>query len=230
MNLLSIIIDLALVAVFVLAVIKGRRNGFVKTVLSIIATIIAIVVAKEFCEPIALWIEENLIRNAAMHSITNVINFHIGGTIEDAISAIPPYILNAAEYAGVEIESFVSGGIITDETSATATGAIYSAIKEVAIIPAAKVVAFFIVYAIVNAILSIGISFVNKIFKLPVLKGINRLLGGIIGAVKGVFETYVISAVIGFLSMLIPTHELPEAVEQTVLHSALWESIISFLK
>ena len=230
MNLLSIIIDLALVAVFVLAVIKGRRNGFVKTVLSIIATIIAVVVAKEFCEPIAIWIEENLVRNAAMSSIANVLEFKIGGTIEDAISAIPPYILNAAEYAGVEIESFVSGGIITDETSATATQAIYSAIKEVAIIPAAKVVAFFVVYAIVNAILSIGISLVNKIFKLPVLKGINRLLGGIIGAVKGVFETYVISAVIGFLSMLIPTHEFPEAVEQTILHSALWESIISFLK
>lgn len=230
MGLLPIIIDLVLVVIFIGGIIKGRKNGFVKMVLSIIATIVAILIAKEYCEPVALWIEENLIRNAAMHSITNVLEFKIGGTIQDAISAIPPYILNAAEYAGVEIESFVSGGIITAETSATAAQAIYSAIKEVAIIPAAKVVAFLIIYAIVNAILSIGVSFVSKIFKLPVLKGINRLLGAVVGGIKGFFEVYIISAAVGFLSMLIPDHEITQAIENTVLQNALWENIINLLK
>ena len=230
MGLLSIIIDFILIAVFIGGIIKGRKNGFVKMILSIVATIVAILIAKEYCESVALWIEENLIRNAAMHSITNVINFNIGGTIEDAISAIPPYILNAAEYAGVEIESFVSGGIITAETSATATQAIYSAIKEVAIIPAAKIVAFFVIYAILNALLSIGISFVDKIFKLPILKGLNRLLGTIVGGIKGFFEMFIISTVVGFLTMLIPDHEIIEAISNTVIQNTLWEILIDFLK
>lgn len=230
MGLLSIVIDFILIAVFIGGIIKGRRNGFVKMVLSIIATVVAILIAKEYCEPVALWIEENLIRSAAMHSITNVLEFKIGGTIEDAISAIPPYILNAAEYAGVEIESFVSGGIITEETSATATQAIYSAIKEVAIIPAAKIVAFFVIYAILNALLSIGISFVDKIFKLPVLKGLNRLLGTIVGGIKGFFEMFIISTVVGFLTMLIPDHEIIEAISNTVIQNTLWEILIEFLK
>mgnify|MGYP003321284938 CR=1 FL=1 len=109
MAILSVIIDIALVAVFIGAVIKGRKNGFVKMILSIIAAVIAILIAKEYCEPVALWIEENLIRNAAINSIANVLSFNIGGTIQNAISSMPDYILNAAEYAGVEIESFVSG-------------------------------------------------------------------------------------------------------------------------
>ena len=230
MGLLSIVIDVILIAFFIGGIIKGRKNGFVKMVLSIVATIVAILIAKEYCESVAMWVEENLVRNAAMHSITNVLEFKIGGTIQDAISAIPPYILNAAEYAGVEIESFVSGGIITTETSATATEAIYSAIKEVAIIPAAKVVAFFIIYAIANALLSIGISFINKIFKLPILKGLNRLLGTIIGGIKGFFEMFIISAVVGFLTMLIPDHEIIEAISNTVIQNTLWEILIDFLK
>ena len=230
MGLLSIIIDFILIAVFIGGIIKGRKNGFVKMILSIVATIVAILIAKEYCESVALWIEENLIRNAAMNSIANVLEFKIGGTIEDAISAIPPYILNAAEYAGVEIESFVSGGIITAETSATATQAIYSAIKEVAIIPAAKIVAFFVIYAILNALLSIGISFVDKIFKLPILKGLNRLLGTIVGGIKGFFEMFIISTVVGFLTMLIPDHEIIEAISNTVIQNTLWEILIEFLK
>ena len=157
MAILSVVIDIALVAVFIGAVIKGRKNGFVKMILSIIATVVAILIAKEYCEPVALWIEENLIRNAAINSIANVLSFNIGGTIQNAIDAMPDYILNAAEYAGVEIESFVSG-VITTETVGTATNAIYYAVKDFAIIPAAKIVAFFVIYAIANAVLSIGIS------------------------------------------------------------------------
>lgn len=229
MGILSIVIDIALVAVFVGAIIKGRKNGFVKMILSIIAAIVAILIAKEYCEPVSLWIEENLIRNAAMNSIANVLSFKIGGTIQDAIGAMPAYILNAAEYAGVEIESFVSG-VITTETVGTATNAIYSAVKDFAIIPAAKIVAFFVIYAIANAVLSIGISFINKIFKLPILKSLNRTFGAVVGGVKGFFEVYIISAAVGFLSMLIPDHEITEAIANTILQSALWENILNFLK
>ena len=229
MAILSVVIDIALVAVFVGAIIKGRKNGFVKMILSIIAAIVAILIAKEYCEPVSLWIEENLIRNAAINSIANVLSFNIGGTIQNAVDSMPDYILNAAEYAGVEIESFVSG-VITTETVGTATNAIYSAVKDFAIIPAAKIVAFFVIYAIANAVLSIGISFINKIFKLPILKGLNRLLGAVIGGIKGFFEIYIISAAVGFLSMLIPDHEITQAITNTVIQNALWENILNFLK
>lgn len=229
MGILPFIIDLLLVSVFIGGIIKGRNNGFVKTVLSIVATVVGILIAKEYCEPVALWIEENLIRNAAMNSITEVLSYHIGGTVQDMINALPAYIKNAAEYAGVEIESFVSG-VITVETVGTATQSIYSAIKEFAIIPAAKVVAFVIIYAIANVLFSIVISIVNNIFRLPILKGLNRTLGMVIGGIKGVFEMYVISALIGFLSMLIPVAEFNEAVQKAVLHSGLWETILNFLK
>ncbi len=229
MRILPIVIDLLLVSVFIGGIIKGRNNGFVKTALSIVAAIVGILIAKEYCEPVALWIEEHFIRNAATNSITEVLSNHIGGTVQDVINALPAYIKNAAEFAGVEIESFVSGAITT-ESIGNVSQSIYSSLSEFAIIPAAKVVAFVLIYAIANVLFSIVISLVNNIFRLPILNGLNRILGMIVGGVKGVFEMYVISALIGFLSMLIPVAEFTEAVQKATLHSGLWETILNFLK
>ena len=80
------------------------------------------------------------------------------------------------------------------------------------------------------SVLSIGVSFINKIFKLPILKSLNRTLGAVAGGVKGFFEIYIISAAVGFLSMLIPDHEITQAITNTVLQNALWENAINFLK
>lgn len=229
MGILPAIIDLVLVLIFIGSILRGRSEGFVRTVLSILAAVAGFFIAKEYCEPVALWIEENLIRNAATNSIGNVLSNHIGDTVQEVINAFPAYIKNAAEFAGIQIENFVSGAI-TPEAVETATESIYAAIKEFAVIPASRVIAFVIIYIIVNAVLSIGISFVNNFFKLPILKGLNKTLGAVLGGIKGVIEMYVISAVIGFASMLIPVAEFTEAVSKATLQQGLWETILSFFK
>ncbi len=229
MGILPVIIDLVLVSIFIGAILKGRSEGFVRTVLSVIAAIAGVLIAKEYCEPVALWIEEHFIRNAATSSIGNVLGNHIGETVQEVINALPAYIKNAAEFAEIRIESFVSE-TITPEAVETATESIYAAIKDFAVIPASRVVAFVIIYVIVNAVLSIGISFISNFFRLPILKGLNKTLGAVLGGIKGVFEMYVISAVIGFASMLIPVAEFAEAVSKATLQQGLWETILSFFK
>lgn len=228
MGLLPVIIDLALVFIFIGSILDGSRKGFVRMVLSIIATIVGIVIAKEYSEPVAVWVEEHLIRNAAINSISEALSFHIGDTAQDAINALPDYIHNAARFAEVEMESLISGAV-TQENLETATSAIYAAVKDFAIIPAAKIVAFFIIYAICNAILGVGISIVDKFFRLPILKGLNRVLGAALGGIKGVFVMFVVSAVIGFAAMLVPVDEFTHAVSEAELHQGIWETILSFL-
>lgn len=229
MGALPVIIDFVLVIIFIGAILKGRSEGFVKTVLSILVAIVGIIIAKEYCEPVALWIEEHLIRNAATNSIAEVLGSNVGNTAKEIIDALPVYIKNAAEFAGIQIEKYISQAT-TPEAIGAATESIYSAIKDFAVIPASKVIAFVILYVIVHAVLSIGVSFIDRFFKLPILKGLNKTLGAVLGGLKGVFEMYVISAVIGFASMLIPVEAFTEAVSKATLQQGLWESILSFLK
>ncbi len=229
MNYLSLIIDAALIVILLIFIFDGRKKGFVKMALSIVATVLSIFVARELCEPVALWVEENMIRQAATNSIANVLSFNMNGNIQDAIDALPAYIVNAAEYAGFSIESVISGEI-TLEAMEKAVPQIYSAIKEFAIIPAVKIVAFFVLYLVCNFVLSIAVSFISKIFKLPVLKSFNKLFGGVLGGIKGVFAVLLMSAVLGFATMIVISEDFINAVENTYIQQNVWQCIVEFLK
>jgi uncharacterized membrane protein required for colicin V production len=229
MNYISLIIDAALIAVFLVFVFDGRKKGFVKMALSIVATVLSIFVARELCEPVALWVEENMIRQAATNSIANVLSFNMGGNIQNAIDALPAYIVNAAEYAGFSIDSVISGEI-TLEAIGKAVPQIYSAIKEFAIIPAVKIVAFFVIYLVCNSVLSIAVSFISKIFKLPVLKSFNKLFGGVLGGIKGVFTVLLVSVVLGFATMIVVSEDFVNAVENTYIQQTVWQFLIELVK
>ena len=219
MSILPIAIDIVLVAVFIGAILDGRRKGFVKMILSIIATAVGVVIAWEYSNPVSVWIEENLVRDAAVNKITEVLSTHVGGTVQEIIDALPAYIKTASEFDGFDLNALLPA-VMSQDAVQSVTETLY----------AARIVSFFVILAICSAVLGIGISVIDRFFKLPVLRGLNKTLGSVLGGVKGVFEMYVISGVIGFAAMLIPVEEFGEAVSNATFQQGLWETIVSFLK
>lgn len=229
MSILPIAIDIVLVAVFIGAILDGRRKGFVKMILSIIATAMGVVIAWEYSGPVSVWIEENLVRDAAINKITEVFSTHVGGTVQEIIDALPAYIKTASEFDGFDLNALLPA-VMSQDAVQSATETLYATVQDYAIIPAARIVSFFVILAICSAVLGIGISVIDRFFKLPVLRGLNKTLGAVLGGIKGVFEMYVISGIIGFAALLIPVAEFSEAVSNATLQQGLWETIVSFLK
>ena len=60
----------------------------------------------------------------------------------------------------------------------------------------ARIIAFIVIFTLVNRIVGLGFWFVNKIFKIftiiPFTKSINRILGAILGLIEGVLAIGVI--------------------------------------
>ncbi|MBE6772195.1 MAG: CvpA family protein [Ruminococcaceae bacterium] len=212
MDLLPLIIDLILILIFVSCIIDGRKKGFVKTVLSLAATVIGMLIAYEYAGPVAQWANEAFVKNAAVGSIAGIISAQIGNGTQAIIDAIPSYISEAVQSGGLNISSVVSD-IGSSVDAAQAAEQIYGAIYNVIILPALTVIAFLIIYAIISFILSFVISIINRFFKLPILKGLNKLLGGAIGAVKGVAVTVLLSIVLVVVSGFFPD-VLGEAVKE----------------
>lgn len=226
MEFLPIIIDLVLVFILISSIFDGRKKGFVKMALSIVATIVGLIVAKEYAEPVALWINEAFVHDGITESIANAISASIGSGADAIVDALPDYIVRAAEAGGVTADSILDGMDLSVGTAQLAEH-ICVAVENVFIINAIKLVAFFIIYAICNAILGIGISIVDRFFRLPILKGLNRLLGSVLGGIKGVFVVCIVSAIIGLVTLLLPANEFTQAVEQTNIQSAVWQTLIS---
>ena len=215
METLSLVLDAILVLILVMTIIDGRRKGFFTTIFSLLATVIAVVVARGYSAPLAEWANENFVHNIAVNALANSISAYIGDGSQAIINAIPDYITNAAQSSGVAIQDIVSNlGSSVDATSISEQ--IYSGIYGIIILPVLSVIAFLIIFAISKFVLSFAVRLIDRIFRLPVLKGLNKTLGGVIGAVKGVL-------IIGIISVLLVVSApiMPEEFSSAVVGSTI---------
>ncbi len=227
MDFLPLILDGILILIFVSFIIDGRRKGFIKTVLSLIATVVSILISKEYSPSVAQGLNDGFIHERGVSWLTRLIEDNIGNGAQAVAEMIPKSVAEAVTaFANTSVESLLSG-VATGEQIAAAAEQIYTAAENAFILTVITAVVFLVIFAISNAVLSIGVSVVNKIFKLPVLKGINRLLGGITGAVKGAVGVTVLCAVLMVVSQLFAESPLQAAVDGSKITQFIWNLISS---
>ncbi len=227
MEFLPFIIDIILLAVFVSCIIDGRRKGFVKMILSVAATVIALIVAKNYAEPVAAWINGNFVHQAIVDSIAKAISDSIGNGAAAIANSLPDYIVRAAEAVGLTAQG-ITAELGSNVTAVQASEQICVAVEDALIIPAIQVVSFFVIFAVCSAVLNFAASLINGIFKLPLIKNVNKLLGALLGGVKGIIAVFVIGFVFRFVSVIAPETPFASAIEDSAIIKTAWEIINIF--
>lgn len=224
MDMLSFVVDAILILILVATIIDGRRKGFFKTVLSLVVIAVSVLIAHEYSAPLAQWANEAFVQKAAVNTFAEVISAHLGAGTQAIIDAIPDYITKAAEAGGVAVSGIVSD-IGSSVDAIKAAEQIYGGIYGIIVFPVLSVVAFLIIFAISKAVLSFGVSFVNNIFRLPVLKGLNKMLGGVVGAVKGIVVVAVLGVALVIVSPILP-EEFSAAVNSSTIPNIFADLIL----
>lgn len=225
MNHLSVIIDLILILIFAVFIINGRKKGFVNAVLTLAAAALSIIAAYEFALPVAEWANEAFIKNAAVNSFSDIISANIGSGTQTVLEAIPPYISEAAQAGGISISEIVSNlGSSIDAMQAAEQ--IYGAIYNVIVLPVLTVVAFLIIYAIISFILSFAVKAISKVFKLPILNGLNKNLGGLLGAVKGAVAVAILSVVLVTFKVFLQPETFVAAIDESIIPNLIADIIL----
>lgn len=221
MDLFPFIIDGILILIFISQIFRGRRKGFFAMVFSLVATAVSVLISYEYSAPIAEWINDTFVQKAAVNALSDAISSHLSSGTQAVLDAIPGYITKAAEASGVTVSGIVSDiGSSFDVTQAAEL--IYAGIYEILIHPILYVVVFVAVYAISNAILSFGIKFFNNIFKLPVLKTLNKTFGGVVGALKGIVIVVILSIVLVVVAPILP-EEFGGAINSSIIPNMVEE-------
>ncbi len=222
MEMLPFIIDGILILIFAVTVIDGRRKGFFKMAFALVATVLSVIIAYKYSASLAQWANEAFIHKAAVNTFSEAIAVHLSNGTQAIIEAIPDYIIKAAEAGGVTVSSIISDiGSSVDATQAAEQ--IYEGIYSVIVFPILLIIAFIVIYAVSSAILSFGIKFLNNMFKLPVLKGFNKLLGGALGAVKGFVIVAILSMALVVFSPIISPEEIGEAINSSIIPNFIEE-------
>lgn len=221
MTTLSFIVDAILILIFVATVIDGRKKGFFKMLFSLVATAVAVIIAYEYSAPLVEWANEALIQKAAVSTLAESISAHLNSGTQAVVEAIPDYIVKMAEANGADVSGIVSD-IGSSFDAVQAAELIYAGVYSFAVFPILYIVAFIAVYAISNAILSFAIKFLNNIFRLPVLKGLNKFFGGVLGAAKGIVIVAILSIALVIVAPILP-EEIGDAINSSTIPNVIEE-------
>ncbi len=228
MDTLALILDAVLVIVFVVTVLEGRHRGFTVTVLSFAVSIISLIIAKEYAQPIAVWLNENFVHDGLVKELTELINNNLSNGTQSVMASLPDYVVSAAESAGISLEGIVSR-LSSEASVGNAAAEMVTAVEKVVILPLITVVAFLIVFALGKAILGLGARIVGLAAKLPIIRGIDKTLGAVAGALKGVLAIAVVSLIFSAVASVFTDNEFSRAVAETAVLSRISDTVQSIL-
>lgn len=205
------VIDIIIIAVMAGAIFLGVKKGLISCLIDVLAVIIALVLAIMLCKPISNFIIKNT-------------NFD--ETIKNAIVENIP--LNDADFKVQEnanlpkpVVDYING--ITENSSGAKDEAINTIANELTsgIIMVIAFVGIFIIVRLVLVLIKIVSKLIDKI---PGLKQINKLGGGICGAVEGAIIVYAIFAVISIISPMIAETNIIELIQESNIGSAMYNN------
>ncbi len=193
-----IAIDVILAVVVAAVVIGAARRGFIRSVFQLGSTVAAIVVAVIFYKELS-----NYFLNAfVLEKATEYIGGFLSNITEDItsatdfsamIGAIPEQVRNTAELVGINLEETL-GQLLASNASVTAHTFGESLAHSVATV-ISNILAFAAIFFGSLILLNLLCFVLDKVAKLPVLKGANRFLGFLLGVLEGLVLGVVLAKV-----------------------------------
>ena len=184
----GIFADLILLALLLIGLVLGWRQGFVQALTRIIVVVAALLlagwIAGKLAEPAARWLEPILSEKLEQRLTAQ-------GNTDDA---------------GEMLAAFGFEGDTLSET-------LLSAVVSTALKSAAYAVVYVVSFLLLLLLLRLVLTPLHLFTKLPVVHGVNALLGGVLGLVKCALLLFLAVWVLQKLQLLVT----PELVNKTVL-------------
>lgn len=201
---MSIILDVILVTIFAAFVFTAAKKGFMHTLLELLAVIVALALSYQFSPVVAQATYDEIVEKSLVEAVETQIDETVNVSsvttqAEVLLDSIPGFMASFASSAGVDLDEIKTQ--ISSEKFSSANLAIELVDK------IAKPIAVGALTAIFFLLLSVVLIFVlkwiagllAKLFKLPLIGTVNKVLGGVLGACKGVL---VIVFICTFLDIL----------------------------
>ncbi len=219
---LPLIIDGIILLVFVLSVVGGYKKGFVRMVLSVVALIISVAAANQFSMPVAKAVNDAFVHEAVVESVTEYVSSVAEKGADDIIAQSPEGLREIAEENGISLNEIAANAADKEALEPKCEEVVTKA-EGVVILPVLKLICFAALYFIFQAICSIIITFMNKVFRIPIVNGLNKTLGAICGGAKGAVAIAVICLIIVSLQPLYSSIPFGQAVADTTLMNAIYD-------
>lgn len=199
---IGIFVDIALLALLALSLVQGARQGFVQALTRILVVVAALLlagwIAGRLAEPAARWLEPMLTEKLEQR-------LQLQGDTDDAGA-----MLAAFGFEGEMLEKLVDSAM---ETAREAGETLLTAVVSTALKGVAYAVVYVVSFILLVILLRLALTPLHLFTKLPVVHGVNAIMGGALGLVKGALVLFFAVWALQRLRLLVT----PELVESTIL-------------
>ena len=237
---MAFILDAVIIAIIAAGFIIGWNRGFVKSAMSLLSSLIALVLASVFTERTAAWLNGKYVYPFVSSKVEQAIS-GITGAGENALDVntllrdAPESFTRLLNTFGIRLETMKA-----DLSSAMEAGGetLKKAVIDYIAAPASRVfstaVAFLCLFLVFLLVLKLVSLLLEAVMRLPVLKTMNAFLGLVFGGIAGILIAWGFSAALArlmpTLSALYPNAVSEATVQNTVILRFLAEnSIITVL-
>ena len=221
---MDFIVDFLIVAVFALCIFVGVKNGLIRSIIGLVVVAAAAALAVWLSEPVAsgiydLFIKKSL-ETAVAAQLPDMSSAQLTSqNVQEVISSLPAAIVKAAQSMGVDIAAISEKAV--DLSASNIAAEICDSVAKPIAVAVLKVLSFAVIFFVCDFFLQIAAKAVCKLFELPVIRSVNRTLGGVFGALKGVFVAVFACLLLDAAASFAPGTQFASAVGASKLVSLI---------
>ncbi|MBQ4353862.1 MAG: CvpA family protein [Clostridia bacterium] len=230
---MSLAIDAVILFTAVFIIWAGTSKGFVRSVMGLISTAASLFAAYAYTPVLADYIKKQYLINRIAAGIDETLRSLAFDTSTDLYNLdrlandLPEPFTGILERYGINIADFADK---LRGLTGCGEATVYSFAEEIAeptSVLLASVISFILIFFGVFIVLSLLTSLIDLIFKLPVLKTANMLLGFLFGAAEALCIAFVLATLLSVLVTALGSIEPQlfgaDVVEDTMICSKLLE-------
>lgn len=192
---MSIFIEIILWLIITLGITLGIKTGFIKIAAKPVKLVLALVLAFSLCTSVA----EGIVVPIIETPITNYIyEFLLENcpelNIENVAEELPTVLKWAAGMYGIDIEQLVAENAGRD-IIAEITASLAAPVVEIFSI----IIAFVLLYVISKLLVTLALAILDLVFSDGIFGALNRILGGVSGAILGVAVAWFVAVFLEFI-------------------------------
>lgn len=215
------IIDIVILVILGVSMIYGVYRGFVHTLLSVACCLLSVLIAFAFGP-----------RLSAIVSSSKGVSSTLA-TYTDAVARVGDYDLAAANVSQLSdslvnqvlenvslpqsIQNILRSNLSNQSFAGTGLSTVNDYVSNTVVAVAINILCFLACFALSYVVLSLLLSLIQHVFRLPLLRQLDWLAGGAFGLMRGALLLYALFLVVPLLSTIIPLDAFNELLSQSAL-------------
>ena len=220
---MSLLIDIILAGILICCFVHGYKRGFVRSLTGFVGYLLAAMLSSALSNMLSVSLYRSILRGPMVDSVTEFLETNAAAAEQAQLflDQLPAPAANLLANEGITADTIA--GQLTG-TAADAAPQIVDLLSPV-VINLSRIVLMVVLFSVFMMVVRIVVRTVAAVFRLPLLRQINGLLGAAFGLLSGVIVVMLLCAVMQLAAPLLgQAGTTQQAVQESRIYQLVYEN------